>query len=581
MHQPLATAVVLNWDTPFLLQNLTLPLLEATEGVDQVIVSHGQERHFRPFASDKLEVVNLRHWGEVNDTYGVARRWVAAQEARNEAILSIDNDILVSSGRLAELIHSFGSDPEIAHSCVQRCVSPKLEYVSLGDRVGEGGDSALALTGLAAHSKSLAGECLKLAPKAQDFVRRRSRPLWNGEDIFLSLVALLRSERWNRYLPIPWSEYRNQPQARISENYAAHVGYRTELLRHLAEAFQLSERLRADPRHAAAGSLGVTAPPRRRALRRLAVSTLAMLPGRPLRVLLTPRSRDGLGDGLAPALQAWAPQPDLPLADSLARTPLDVQGGIPWKLRVRERLRGGRRLCDQGAFANPAAGAALRRHFPTAKVLLVLPDPARLVWELEGAPASKSEAGKGSKVGGAAAKAGKGGEAGEEAAQKLLDGGLRREEQLAGLLPPMLQGPHSQLAQTWFAQAPDRCPLPVLRQRGYGPWLEFWLCALPAERLLVVPEEGLLQPNSEARRLAADFLAPLTLPEGTQNFCLPPVPDPLRRHFAGAAAETAGLLHGYGHRIGDEADIWQDAWPAPPTAPQKKPRAPKEAQKGD
>ena len=127
----------------------------------------------------------------------------------------------------------------------------------------------------------------------------------------------------------------------------------------------------------------------------------------------------------------------------------------------------------------------------------------------------------------------------------------------------------------------------MLRQRGYGPWLEFWLCALPAERLLVVPEEGLLQPNSEARRLAADFLAPLTLPQkARQNFCLPPVPDPLRRHFAGAAAETIGLLqsygHGYNHGVGDhrtggheaDAQIWQDAWPEPPQetkqAPQKK-----------
>ena len=189
--------------------------------------------------------------------------------------MSIDNDILVSSGRLAELIHSFGSDPEIAHSCVQRCVSPKLEYVSLGDRVGEGGDSALALTGLAAHSKSLAGECLKLAPKAQRLrapaqqaaVERRGHLFEPGGTA---------AQRALEPLPAHPLERIPQPAAgpHLGENYAAHVGYRTELLRHLAEAFQLSERLRADPRHAAAGSPRRTpAPPRRRALRRLAVST--------------------------------------------------------------------------------------------------------------------------------------------------------------------------------------------------------------------------------------------------------------------------------------------------------------------
>ena len=99
------SAVILNWNRPSWLRRVILPLLARHPLVDEICISHGRERTCFAFESTHCDIIHRRDW-DLNDRYGLALRFVAAREAKNEAVLILDDDLVVAGRSIRSSSHS-------------------------------------------------------------------------------------------------------------------------------------------------------------------------------------------------------------------------------------------------------------------------------------------------------------------------------------------------------------------------------------------------------------------------------------------------------------------------------------------
>ena len=177
---------ILNYRRPSLLRRLILPALERYAPVDEIIISHGCAEHEFDYESEFCRIVHRRDYGEIDATYGLALRWLCWERARNEAVLSLDDDLLVSEETVAALHSAWLQDPEVVHTSIGRGLLPGFIY----SRDAVWGEAPFGLTSFMMCSRELGGACLAKKHLMDDFVSEHSRPLWNGEDIFTSLVCM-------------------------------------------------------------------------------------------------------------------------------------------------------------------------------------------------------------------------------------------------------------------------------------------------------------------------------------------------------------------------------------------------------
>ena len=246
------SAVIPNWDRAYNLKHVILPLLEQCPHVDEIIISHGRPETTFDYAGERCRIVHRRDYDAARD-YGLARRFLAAAEARNDVVLSLDDDIIVPAESLAALYDGFASDPDVIHSLYGRDPDKSLGYCDYA----RFGDVTYALTGAALLPKRLAAAFFDYAPLVEALVRAKSEPLWNGEDLFLSLVALKRNRRLNRAYPLPRIELQSGGEgtpgmvsASVSASvsaWAAHLAYRSLLSRHAIAALHVGDVVRTSP----------------------------------------------------------------------------------------------------------------------------------------------------------------------------------------------------------------------------------------------------------------------------------------------------------------------------------------------
>ena len=230
------SVVVLNWKRPFWLQRMILPRLARHALVDEIVVSHGRADTRFEFASRHCVVVN-RDDHELNAVHGLSLRFVAAEQARNEAVLHIDDDLIVSSGAITGLRDRLEAEPNRLHGLIGRGVD--ASYRCLNERIRDG-DVPILLTRCVMTHRSWARAFLDAAPLAAPLLRR-GRPLWNGEDIFLSLLSIQRSGLLPRahrmpFFNIPWigrTGIRGQAAPPAGTDQLGHFEYREWLTQEL------------------------------------------------------------------------------------------------------------------------------------------------------------------------------------------------------------------------------------------------------------------------------------------------------------------------------------------------------------
>ena len=97
------SAAILNWQRPYNLQNITLPVLEKCACIDEITISHGREDTAFDYESDYCRIIHRRDYGDINREYGMARRFLAYEDAHNDIIVSLDDDIVIPESSLLAL----------------------------------------------------------------------------------------------------------------------------------------------------------------------------------------------------------------------------------------------------------------------------------------------------------------------------------------------------------------------------------------------------------------------------------------------------------------------------------------------
>lgn len=191
------SVVILNWERPFNLTNIILPNLERMPLVDEIIISHGREDTAFEYESGHCYWVHRRD-ESINLEYGLARRFLAAEYARNDVIMMVDDDVLVLESSIAALRDEFIREPAVVHGLYGRNPDKRMRYrMELVH-----GEVTYLTTKAVMFSRKLACRFFEYAP-LMNGLERAGKVVWNGEDIFMSLVAIKTSGRLNRAYPLP------------------------------------------------------------------------------------------------------------------------------------------------------------------------------------------------------------------------------------------------------------------------------------------------------------------------------------------------------------------------------------------
>lgn len=226
----------MNWLRPDVLKNHILAELVKYDSIDEIIVSHGREDTF--FEFDNPKVVNKKHWGDINETFGLSRRFLTASEAKNDIILMIDDDEYPGEHYVNKLLKKYKENPRRMYGRFGRNMGKSGLY-NLHQRYGR---VCVLITKCTMFNKELCDEFFKHSDSANELVLK-SKPFWNGEDVFMSAVARYFYGNDNRCVggsgwvnPIPGRE--NKRKRSIS-SWKSHRWHRTDMVHFCAKHFDI------------------------------------------------------------------------------------------------------------------------------------------------------------------------------------------------------------------------------------------------------------------------------------------------------------------------------------------------------
>ena len=222
------TFVILNYKRPRNLVEHILPSLLKNELIDKIIVSHAlRETCFDTYVyNDRL--LQLKNFEEQKKV-GMYCRFLATERATTECIAFQDDDFVVDNASIKFCYEQWLEDKHSIHGVTGRVIT-ETTYIpknALSAHV------PVILPHFAMTSSLTIKKVMELAPIVAPYVQD-CKPIWNGEDIFLSVVAMLQTKKFNRRhnlklhaLPCP---------AAICE-IEGHYDHRTYLVTKLFELF--------------------------------------------------------------------------------------------------------------------------------------------------------------------------------------------------------------------------------------------------------------------------------------------------------------------------------------------------------
>ena len=236
------SVVILNWLRPDNIKHLILPELSESPLIGEIIISHGREdTQFRCYSNK----ISIRHRDDVynNKKYGLALRFHAAAEAQYPIIVFIDDDQIVYPVTLLNMIRVYQQNFPCLVGRDGRMVNKDLTYNSLP--LGKDKLSApIALTSLLLVSKELCFKFLDRMTPIIEYVSTNSNPLWNGEDIFISILSLIDYQKWpiivNNHKYFPVKKLRRPEDLLVAiSGLKTHIPYRSVLIKNICIAFKI------------------------------------------------------------------------------------------------------------------------------------------------------------------------------------------------------------------------------------------------------------------------------------------------------------------------------------------------------
>jgi hypothetical protein len=182
------SVLLINYSRPRMVRDSTLMrTLLAHPNIDEVLLLHANPKTAFEFVHPK--VVNIDATRE-NDEMGLSLRFYYCQMAKNEWVIHVDDDMEFPTSTLNELLIEYSRNP-------RRIVGRFGRDLRLGNSFNGYSSSSshksteVILTKLMAMERDTCSAFFEYSHLVWDDVILSSGegPLWNGEDIFMSLVA--------------------------------------------------------------------------------------------------------------------------------------------------------------------------------------------------------------------------------------------------------------------------------------------------------------------------------------------------------------------------------------------------------
>jgi glycosyltransferase involved in cell wall biosynthesis len=199
------SVIIMNHARPNLLQHSALlPVLTEHPNIDEILILHSNP--ITEFSNEHLEqhlesVQKIQHFNvvELNKKMGLAVRFrYCAVAAMNDWIMQIDDDMELDASAINEMVLAMMENPKriVGHygRAYNYWTSPFRHGYDTKDVFGP---VEVVLTKVMILEKEICREFEKHAALMEDLIPE-SHPRWNGEDIFVNLVA-------NHHYGVPFS----------------------------------------------------------------------------------------------------------------------------------------------------------------------------------------------------------------------------------------------------------------------------------------------------------------------------------------------------------------------------------------
>ena len=231
-QQPPVTVVVMNWARPDNVKRIALQMAEYPEVQEVVVAMCNPETAFE-LTHDKVKTVD---YYEENDKWGVALRFRACERADTELVLVADDDLIVLEDGLHKMIAAKMENPDTLVSYVGREIDWDNMHYLFDDTPP--GRHPIALTRALMVDRRFCRAFFALSPLVADIVNTSST-LWNGEDIFMSLIAQALTHEVPLILDKTSDTVEEIWDGRVGISVKPdHIAYRSKFLQHAVEQLQ-------------------------------------------------------------------------------------------------------------------------------------------------------------------------------------------------------------------------------------------------------------------------------------------------------------------------------------------------------
>jgi len=191
------TAVVLTYQRPKLVQRC-LAELQGCELISEILVVNNGGANI--LGSSRITVMNMSR------NIGLFFRYSVGTAAMNDAVLYVDDDMLIPPDTVTQLYQHWLLEPEILHGIIGRNLKPDGTYAISVEHCNAECD--IALHGAVTHRKyarafftSLDHPVIISAFKKNALMNSHPH---NGEDILFSYTARAHSKRRHHIYNLPW-----------------------------------------------------------------------------------------------------------------------------------------------------------------------------------------------------------------------------------------------------------------------------------------------------------------------------------------------------------------------------------------
>ncbi len=187
-HEEKVSVVIMNYSRPRMIQeSKLLPTVLSHPSIDEVILLHANPKTAFKFIHPK--VINIDASRE-NDRMGLSLRFYFCQLAKNDWVLHVDDDMEFTEKTLNEMLVEFAKNTQ---RIVGRFGRDRLQKTSFNGYSSKdtSKETEVILTKFMVMERDTCSAFFEYSHLIwEDIVLNNGEgPLWNGEDIFMSLVA--------------------------------------------------------------------------------------------------------------------------------------------------------------------------------------------------------------------------------------------------------------------------------------------------------------------------------------------------------------------------------------------------------